>query len=76
MNHRVVTFALGVLAGVVLAQLIPRSTYAQGAVTAHVMVRALSGAITDTPLGSPLQGARIATCFTYGSEGIFCVPGQ
>jgi hypothetical protein len=75
MNRRVVLFCLGVAAGFVMAQVVPRPTYAQGTVTAHHMVRALSGAITDTPLGSPLQGARVATCFTYGSDGIFCLAG-
>lgn len=75
MNRRIVMFALGVLAGFVIAEVIPRSAYAQGTVTAHLMVRTLSGTILDAQQGSPLQGARVATCYTYGSEGIFCLPG-
>jgi hypothetical protein len=76
MNHWLVMAVLGLLAGFVIAQVIPRTTYAQGTVTPHVMLRTLSGSVIEQPPGGALQGARIATCFTYGSDGIFCVPGQ
>ena len=76
MNHGLVMLFLGLLAGFLIAQVIPRPTYAQGTVTSHVMLRTLSGSVIEQPPGGALQGARIATCFTYGSNGIFCVPGQ
>jgi hypothetical protein len=77
MTARIAVFVVGVLAGYVIAEMGPRTAYAQGAVTAHLMVRTLTGAILDAQQGqaSALQGARVATCFTYGADGIFCVPG-